>query len=151
LSNTEFKFDFSDFNKKFKKIAEQIIPQRAEKGMAKAGMQLLNDSIMQRPTVPIREGTLRGSGSVFVQNKLIGRTPSVKGKGNPATDDSIAIGKNEIVARVGFNTPYAARVHEVPMKFSEPSAGNKYLESKMSKNKNLYFKIVANAIKESAK
>ncbi|MCX5657850.1 MAG: hypothetical protein NTZ48_06475, partial [Candidatus Omnitrophica bacterium] len=120
----------------------------AEKGMGRAGLQLQNDAVMQRPTVPIKEGTLRGSGSVFVQNKLVGISSFGKpGKAN--TEHSESIPRGAIVAVVGFNTPYAAKLHEgVDFKFSEPSSGPKYLESKLIANKEIYMEIVANTIKE---
>jgi len=96
------------------------------------------------------KGTLRGSGSVFVENKLVGVSSRSK-KGIPCTECSGPIPPGAITATVGFNTPYAARVHEVPMKFTESSAGNKYLESKMSRNKDTYFKIIASTIEKGTK
>lgn len=146
----EFTLDFSEFNNKFKQIIKKTVPKLAERGFARAGMQFLNDTIMQRPTVPIREGWLRGSGSIFVQNRLVGVSSHGK-KGKANTEHSESIKGGEIAAVVGFNTPYAARLHEGEgMKFVEPSAGAKFLESKMSKNKNLYMKITANTIKKGA-
>lgn len=147
----QFDIDFKDFEQKFNKIVKITVPKLAEKGLARAGMQLLNDSIMQQPTVPHKEGWLRGSGSVFVQNELAAESSSGK-KGKAAKSHTEPIKRNEIVAVVGFNTPYAARLHEHPeFRFKEPGAGGKFLESKMSRFKSLYFKIVANAIKEREK
>lgn len=147
----QFDIDFKDFERKFNNVMKKIVPDLAEKGLAKAGMQLLNDSIMQQPTVPHKEGWLRGSGSVFVQNELTGESTSGK-KGKAAKGHTEPIRANELVAVVGFNTPYAARLHEHPeFHFKEPGAGGKYLESKMSRYKNLYFKIIANAINQGEK
>lgn len=146
----EFTLDFKDFDNKFKRVIRKTVPALAERGIAKAGMQLLNDSIMQRPTTPILEGWLRGSGSVFVQNRLIGVSSHGK-QGKANTDHSESIKGNRIAAVVGFNTPYAARLHEGEgLRFTEPSAGAKFLESKMSRNKGLYMKIVANTIRRGA-
>lgn len=146
--STEFKLDCSDFLKKFPEVIKKISGELAEKGMAQAGMQLLNDCVMEVPTVPIKEGFLRGSGSVHVQNKLIMTSPYGKpGMAATIIDDSAEPG--QIVATVGFNTPYAARVHEgIGMHFTEPSSGAKYLESKMMRNKNRYFQIIADTIKK---
>lgn len=147
----QFDIDFKDFEKKFNQIVKKIVPELAEKGLGRAGMQLLSDSVMQRPTVPHKEGWLRGSGSVFVQNELAGQSTSGK-QGKAAKSHTEPIKRNEIVAVVGFNTPYAARLHEHPeFRFKEPGAGGKFLESKMSRFKKLYFRIIANSIREGRK
>ncbi len=145
---TEFKIDFSDFQRRMRKLSREVMPEAAEAGVARAGLQLLNDSVMERPTVPIREGWLRGSGSVFVQNSLIAVSSYGKpGKAN--LDLSEYIPPDMIVAYVGFNTPYAARLHEsMDFHFREPSSGPKFLESKLLRNKEAYGEIIANTIKE---
>jgi hypothetical protein len=49
---------------------------------------------------------------------------------------------------VGFNAPYAAKMHEgIDYQFTEPSSGAKYLESKMIRKKDLYVKDIADTIK----
>jgi len=144
------KFDMSDFLKKTKELSRKIIPELAERGIATAGMQLLNDAIMEQPTVPIKEGWLRGSGSVFVQNKLCYVSPFGKPEMS-AKDCAESIGPGQIVGVVGFNVPYAARLHEgIDFHFTEPSSGPKFLESKLLRNKDRYMKIIANTIKEGA-
>ena len=72
--------------------------------------QVLNDCINKPPTVPYHYGVLRASGTYQVM---------------PASLQSL-----KIIA--GFNTAYAAHVHQVPMNFREPSAGNYYLSSKLT-------------------
>ena len=47
-------------------LAVEKVREAAKSGLAEAGMQLLADAIQQEPTVPYKEGTLRGSGSVAV-------------------------------------------------------------------------------------
>ncbi len=145
---TEFTIDFSDFAKKFKKIAEDVVPSLAEKGVGRATLQLLNDCVMEVPTVPLLESFLRGSGSAFVQNKLV----AVSEHGKPrdaATVSTESIKPGDVVGMVGFNSVYAARQHEgIDFKFTEPSSGPKYLESKLHRNKERYFSIIANTIKE---
>ncbi len=145
-----FELDFSDFEKGLRRIVKETIPSVVEKGMAQAGMQLLHDCIMESPTVPLREGWLRGSGCVHVQNKLIAK--SDQGKPGFAEEPiSETIGPDKIVARVSFNTPYAARLHEgIGFKFREPSAGPKFLESKLLRNHNKYFRIIADVIKAAS-
>jgi hypothetical protein len=144
-------FDTSDFDKKFKEIVKRTIPVLVEKGMGKAALQLLNDCVMEVPTVPIKEGWLRGSGSVFVQNKLIGESSFGK-PGRANMEYSESIGEHQFVGLVGFNTSYAARLHEgIDFHFTEPSSGAKYVESKLMRNKDRYMEIIANAIKEGGK
>jgi len=147
----EFTWDTSDFDKKFKEIIKKTIPDLIEKGVGRATLQLLNDCVMEVPTVPIKEGWLRGSGSVFVQNKIAAiSTFGRPGKAN--TEHSENIGAGEFVGVCGFNTPYAAKMHEgIDFKFTEPSSGAKYMESKLLRNKARYMTIIANAIKEGAR
>ena len=145
---TSFKLDFSDFTKHCEKLVKSVIPELAEKGIARATMQLLNDAIMEIPTVPIKEGWLRGSGSIFVQNKLAGvSTAGLPGLAATVSTESIKPG--DIVGICAFNASYAARLHEsIGFKFTEPSSGPKFLEAKLFNNKDRYFRIVANTIKE---
>lgn len=144
-------FDTSDFDKKFKAIVSRAIPELAEKGIGRATLQLLNDCVMEIPTVPIKEGWLRGSGSVFIQNKLIGVSKFGK-PGEANKDHSEAIGSKEYVGVCGFNVPYAAKMHEgINFHFTEPSSGAKYMESKLMRNRNRYMEIIANTIKEGAR
>ena len=83
-------------------------------------MQVIADSINEPPTVPIDTGNLRSSGTFEVLSG--GSWRSVK-------------------VLVGFNTPYAAKVHEIPMHFQDPDAGNKYLESKLQRHKEQYVRV----------
>lgn len=150
MANTGLKVDISDAMKGLIKENRQI-KKSAEVGVGRSMLQLKNDMIMQRPTAPLLEGFLRGSTSIFVQNKKQ-ETPTVGDERSDYRVDhhTIAIKKTEIIGLIGVNVPYAARHHEVPATFSEPSAGNKYLESKMSRNKMTYKKIITNAIIEKA-
>ena len=107
----EIRFDFSDFDRNMKRIVDHAFPEAVEKGLGVATLQLLGDCVTEVPTVPIKEGWLRGSGSAFVQNKLAGISKHGKaGFANQAYSENIAKGK--YMAIVGFNTPYAARMHE---------------------------------------
>lgn len=118
-------------------------------GIGRALLQVKTDMITQRPTAPIKEGFLRGSTSIHVQGTEVSvplgprERSDKKVTGNPVPKQ-----EGKVIGVIGVNVPYAARWHEVPAHFSEPSAGNKYLESKMANNKNTYMKIVENAIRE---
>ena len=124
----------------------------AVKGVGAALLQLKADMILQQPTAPIDEGFLRGSTSIFVQNKEVEQPPEAKEKVQKRLHSHTeSIDAGQIVGVIGVNVPYAARHHEVPAHFQEPSAGNKYLESKMANNKNTYKKIIVNTINKEAK
>lgn len=144
-------FDSSDFEAKFDKIVRSTIPELIEKGLGRAMLQLLNDCVMEVPTVPLREGWLRGSGSVFVQNALVYTTelfPTARPK-YALKNYAEAVTIGDLVGVIGFNAPYAAKTHEgIDLHFREPSSGPKYLESKMLRNRETYALIIANTIKE---
>lgn len=127
-----------------------------ERGAMKAALQLLNDATMEAPGVPLDEGTLRGSGSAFVNNNLVGVSPSQGGNPDPATEDNEAIPKDAFVAVVGFNTPYAAYQHEGERadgtrkveNYSHSGTGAKFLERKMAENFDEYQAIMGREIQE---
>lgn len=80
--------------------------------LGKGGLQLLNNTINGSPAAkavpPKLTGHLRGSGSVFVGNKLVGDTQKNESSGTPNRDHS----DSDNVITVGFDTPYAAKMHE---------------------------------------
>ncbi len=120
-----------------------------EKGMGRAGLLLLGDASTETPKTPHDKGTLRGSGSVHVQNKLVGVSPP-EGDASPATDISEPLSQGTITVTVGFNTPYAARLHEHPeYQFKESGTGGKFLERPMAENAKLYLKEVARTVRRA--
>ena len=80
------------------------------KARQQVGLQLLqfvlNGSSKVAVVPPIRWGVLRGSGSVFVDGVLVGDSKSSYPDGTPNTAYE---GKGIVI---GFNTSYAARMHE---------------------------------------
>jgi hypothetical protein len=143
-------FDTSDFDKKFKRIIETAVPALVEKGLGRAMLDLMNDCVKEVPTVPVKEGWLRGSASIFVQNKFIDdstKLPKAKA-GRAIGSITVNLPPHQFIGLIGFNTPYAAKMHEgIDFHFSEPSSGPKYLESKMITKKNVYMKVIAETIK----
>lgn len=133
---------------------------RARRGLAQAGMALLQDCAMDIPRVPLDEGTLRGSGSVHVSGKFVGDSSDMAGGGRPTPVTSDIPNQSTadmIEATVGFNTPYAAVQHEgvrhtpkgeVKMEhYSHSGTGAKFEEKKMSANRDRYMGIVARNIR----
>ena len=103
------------------------------KALLKVGWEVLRDTLTKTPTVPkaaVRGGTLRRSGSVHVEGKFEGDTSGEPGPESQANQGNEAREKG--VALIGFNTPYAAKVHNSPeFNFSEPGSGANYLRAKL--------------------
>lgn len=139
----------AEFEHLFSRLAGTIVPAAAKKGMARAGMLVLRDSIMEEPMVPLDEGTLRGSGSVHVNGKPSGTSAEFAGiVGTPNTSPIPASVSDDIESIVGFNTEYATRLHEHPeFEFQHEGTGGKFLEAKLATHKSDYFQEVTDTIK----
>lgn len=127
-------------------IYSRLAPQAAQKGMGAAVSQLLNDSIMRAPTVPLDKGTLRSTGGAYVDTVRVEKSnwpDTAPERGHRAAERSDDSSARFIVGAVGFNTPYAAKVHEYPHNFQEPGAGNFYLTEKLVTRHKLYIDIIA--------
>ena len=126
-----FYLDFSDFNRGFEKIVEDEWPEHAQMGLFQAGALLIRDAITEEPTAPKKTGHLRRS-------QLI----------KPIEQKGLFIG-----IEVGFNVPYAGKLHEAPngTNWTEPGSGPKFIETKMAKNKEKYYAHVAAFIKTQGK
>jgi hypothetical protein len=97
-----------------------------------------NGSSRESRVPPIRKGILRGSGSAFVEDECVLTTRGQYQEGTPC--ESYDAGRNSMA--VGFNTAYAARMHEgvwvpggkVPSKQARTipgltgDVGNKFIE-----------------------
>jgi len=120
LSGGGIKWDAQAYFANLRKLAREQ-PAAAERVAAQVAIQVLNDAVMEPPTVPIDTGNLRSTGTFEVMRP----------------------GPETVRIYVGYNTPYAAKVHEVPMNFQEPSAGNKYLEAKLQRHRVEYMRVWA--------
>lgn len=123
--------------------------QNLVKAMGQAGMMLLNEAVMDAPTVPMETGDLRGSGSVFVNGKLTGTSENQGSGGSPARSVEYQARPGEVICHMGFNTVYAAVMHEGrwqtgPMagveirNWSEPNSGKFFLSAKLAANGEKY-------------
>lgn len=135
-----------------------------ERGVEKAAMALLNDCIASIPKAPIDVGILRASGSAGVNGRIIATSIS-GGDGTPNEDFGFTKSAAEGVIRacVGFNTEYAAYLHEgISAKgnhlnygstrekrgaIPDEGTGAKFLEKKLSGNRDKYMKIVVSEIR----
>lgn len=103
------------------------------KARKKVGLQLLNwtleGSSNESVVPPILDGILRGSGSVFVGSKVVGDSKSDYPQGTPNKSYTA----HRDVITIGFNTAYAAKLHEKewqpgPVSLQSGDTGNKYIE-----------------------
>ncbi len=126
-------------------LMDRRVEVGVKRGIGKAALQLMDDAINQAPRIPHDEGTLQGSASVFVGNKLTGVAPNAGGQPTPALTYNPPNGVDEFVGTVGFNTPYAAYQHEGvradgthpvdPANYTrQDGRGPKYLETPMAEN-----------------
>lgn len=150
MAKAGFSLDFKRAMENLMAVDHSILAA-AEKGVGRALLQVKTDMIMQRPTAPIKEGFLRGATSIHVQEEELNVPLGPREKADKKVQGyKVPVKKGKIIGIIGINVPYAARWHEVPAHFSDPEAGNKYLESKMANNKMTYKKIIQNTIAEEA-
>lgn len=124
-----FTLNTKDFDVKFLNIAQTVIPGRLEKSLFKTGGVILRDAIMEEPRAPHKTGHLW-------RNQVV----------VPVTDF------NKISIIVGFNVPYAAKLHEwagSAVGWTLTGSGPKYLETKLVLNKEKYIRITAEGLGES--
>lgn len=115
-----FSINGDDFRSKFGHIVRETIPSLLRAGEAAAGMAIIRDAILQEPRAPHKTGRLWNS-QVF------------------------EIPESGLEITVGFNTEYAAKVHEAPeaLNWTLKGSGPKYLSSKLAMNGPRYMEIVA--------
>lgn len=125
---TGFYLDTSEFILDFHKLVKDQIPGWGSQGVKIACAEIIRDTMRDEPTVPKLSGHLRRSGVI--------EEPYLTPK--------------EIRIVVGFNTEYAARIHEAPesWNWSLPGSGPKFLEKKLLKHGQKYFNIVVSHIKK---
>lgn len=149
-----FSLDSSAFEAGMLRVIQRAMPEAVRRALSEAAGQCLNDAINKNPKVPLRQGTLRGSGTWHVNGKLQGIAPNIGGEPTPMTEPTgETIGSSEFLATIGFNTPYAAHLHEHPefeFKQTDPTTGGKYLESKLVTYGRDYVRIVAEKLRNAS-
>jgi len=129
VDTSDFERGLRDYERKFKAAGEAAL--------AKAGLHLLGVATQD---APVKEGTLRGSGSVIVNGKSIATSAGSGKGGTPASTDS------ERGVVVGFNVPYAAKQDQDP-NLHHPKGGKAgYLSENFNSNWKLYRKWYKDAI-----
>lgn len=132
-----FTMNWKDFDSRFKAIVEKTIPGLAEKGLFKAGAELIKYAIKEEPRCPHKTGRLWGAQKIIATSTL-----------------------SKIEVEVGFNTNYAAAVHEMlqgneqwgmVVQWTLKGSGPKYLSSKLPRHKDDLMKKAADEISGGAK
>ena len=124
------RFDASEFFRGLNNAGDRL--EKAMLQVAREGIAEITGLAVLK--APVDEGTLRGSGSYFVQGRFAADTiaqarggPNAKPTPNRDGGPEVKPRSREIRAAVGFNTPYAAIQHEED--FRHPQGGEKkYLE-----------------------
>lgn len=145
-------------------LADAAVRRGLKRGMGRAVNALLADCIMEAPMVPLDRGTLRGSGSAFVGRELAGTGPAPAEPDATPTPETASppfpdVLSEAVVGQVGFNTPYAAHLHEHPEyefghtreKRGRPAVtgtGGKYMEVPMTRNRKRYIGVIAKEVKK---
>lgn len=157
-----FEMNWDDFNSKFFKYALETAPAAAEKGMFEAISELKNDCDNVYPKTPHLEGNLRGDYTMILEG--ITRSEIVEKSGGKGKDHKKGgskpaerRGSNNIIARLIFRMPYAAKWHEAidktweagGIKWSESGVGPKFVERKLQMFMKKYFGMVADRVRET--
>lgn len=126
INKSGFKLDASEFLEGLDKI-DMRTKLRAQEAFHKIiGPRVIRDAIEEEPRAPHLTGHLWR---------------------NQKFEMSITFA-DEIKLEVGFNVPYAAALHEMEkaVNWTLAGSGPKYLESKLIKNKDEYYSILAKEI-----
>lgn len=122
----------------------------------RVAIQLLNNIVNGSPNEstipPIKTGRLRASGSVFVGNQFVMDSSNEPSQAQP-TPSKQGGESNFDVITVGFNTDYAAKLHERKFKpgyYSQQSGnvGWKFVEKHLKKDKKELMQLFSDLLKE---
>ena len=146
-------YDDREFLRNMRRLEKEIMPEAVQFGLGQAALQLLNFTMTEEPTVPIDEGFLRGSASIFVNKEVIHQGSGEHPQDFVIEDHDIEKKQHEQFSLVTFNTPYAARLELNPdFNFSQEGeaagAGGFYLGSKVQRHERDLFQIVADGSKQ---
>jgi hypothetical protein len=130
------------------KELKKKFPELKKQALMKGGLQLINWIVNGSPknsrVPPIKTGQLRAAGSVFVGKELVDTT------GKWA---NTSYNEKEDVTTIGFNTAYAAKLHETewepgPRSLQSGDVGNKYIESHLKSDAKAWLEFVGKLIKK---
>jgi len=120
---TGMSYNTKDFDIKFPRVCNKEIPEAAANTAFRVAAMVIRDAILEEPRAPHKTGNLWRSQKIERPQILAG----------------------EITIELGFDTEYAAAVHEMPANtdWTMTGSGPKFLESKLIKNKEKYVAEIA--------
>lgn len=124
MAKTGMTYNTKDFDIKFARVCNKEIPEASANMAFKVAGMVIRDAILEEPKAPHKTGNLW-------RNQKI-EQPKIE--------------KGEITIELGFDTEYAAAVHELPAPYKDPTmagSGPKFLEAKLIKNKEKYMAEIA--------
>lgn len=129
MAKTGMTFNTKDFDIKFPKVMDKTIPEAVANTAYKIAGMVIRDAILEEPRAPHKTGNLWRSQKI--------ERPRIE--------------RGEITIELGFDTEYAAAVHEMPSNVNWTMAGSgpKYLESKLIRNKEKYMAEIAGGIRQA--
>lgn len=141
----------ADFRNGFQHLVREHLGKSLVDGCFNGASVIIEKTLTEPPTVPKDLGTLRASGSIIINNELMGTTATHmastapisvqhgewtsadRDPPSPATEHDSVIKDDEIVTVMGYNRPWAAWLHENPMlRFTTMGSGAKFLEAHLS-------------------
>ncbi len=130
MSDSGFYLETTDFDKKFEALVRSVGNEVAAEGLFSGGQALLDAGENEGPQTPYKTGKLRSFRQVLPPE----------------------ISEGRISVEAGYNSPYAARLHEgePTWKFTTtqvPNPGPKFLESKMAGNARRFMAVCADYIR----
>ncbi len=158
----KFNIDTSELDRYINKQLKAVDVFKAPKSAVKAVKQIMFDwqkiagggGENADQGAPIDTGLLRSSASTGVQGKFHSKSPNItQGDEKPVINTQFPKpGKFEILAQIGFNTDYAAKVHETfaPAGPIQPriAGRGKFVEAAASENAKKWGRFLAKKIKE---
>jgi len=130
MGKTGMTFDTKDFDIKFPRVINKEIPEESARMEYKVASMVIRDAILEKPRAPHKTGNLWRSQKI--------ERPKIE--------------KGEITIELGFDTEYAAVVHEMPpgVIWTMIGSGAKFLEAKLIKNKEKYIGMIAAGLSRKA-
>lgn len=122
--------------------------QRARSALRQVGIQILKDSILDVPRCPVKTGSLACSGSVHLDGMCIATSASWRSQvevvehsnfdPTPNRDMMTLLAGQRHRVVIGFNKPYARRLHFSPELHFRPFQGAMWLTLKLVQNQEKY-------------
>jgi hypothetical protein len=150
-----FEMDFLEFMRGLD-LYDEKVQVAAELGMFEALSALKDDCDNITPVTPFKDGNLRGNYTFILEGITQSKIQEVGSKNRGGGKPAERRGAVDIVAKLIFRMPYAAKWHEAVSRainwtltrISRGTPGAKWVESKLINGKK-YFQLVALRIKEA--